>query len=87
MSRWNDHGPRSGNLLVHPRRRKRYSTDLTDAEWALVEPLLPQRRPGEGRGAPRKHDRREILNALCYQARTGCIWADLPGDFPPKSTV
>src|SRR3712207_8722231 len=72
---------------MHPTRRKPYSTDLSDAEWALIEPLLPQRRPGDGRGAPRKHDRREILNAIFYQARTGCPWDDLPRDFPPKSTV
>jgi putative transposase len=72
---------------MSPTRRRPYSTDLNDAEWALVEPLLPQRRPGDGRGAPRKHDRREILNAIFYQARTGCPWDDLPRDFPPKSTV
>jgi len=68
-------------------RSKPYSTDLTDAEWALLAPLLPQRRPGDGRGAPRKHSRREILNALFYQLRTGCPWEDLPRDFPPKGTV
>ena len=45
-------------------RTKPYSTDLTDAEWAIVEPLLPQRRPGDGRGAPRTQSRREILNAI-----------------------
>src|SRR5262249_40663410 len=68
-------------------RTRPYSTDLKEAEWALLEPLLPQRRPGDGRGAPRKHPRREILNAIFYQARTGCPWEDLPRDFPPKSTV
>jgi putative transposase len=68
-------------------RTKPYSTDLTDAEWRLVEPLLPQRRPGDGRGAPRTQCRREILNAIFYQARTGCAWEDLPRDFPPKGTV
>lgn len=69
------------------RRNKPYSTDLSDAEWQLLEPLLPQRRPGDGRGAPRTHSRREILNAIFYQARTGCAWEDLPRDFPPKGTV
>jgi len=68
-------------------RRKPYSTDLTDAEWAVVEPLLPTRRPGDGRGAPQKHSRREILNAIFYQARAGCTWENLPRDFPPKGTV
>jgi putative transposase len=64
-----------------------YPTDLTEAEWQLVEPLLPKRRPDDGRGAPRRHERREILNAICYQARTGCGWEYLPRDFPPKGTV
>src|SRR5438034_11619260 len=68
-------------------RTKPYSTDLSDAEWALVEPLMPQRRPGDGRGAPRTQSRREILNAIFYQAHTGCPWEDLPRDFPPRSTV
>jgi putative transposase len=68
-------------------RSKPYSTDLTDAEWTLVAPLLPQRRPGDGRGAPPQHSRREILNAIFYQIRSGCAWEDLPRDFPPKGTV
>jgi len=67
--------------------RKPHPSDLTDAEWALVEPLLPQRRPGDGRGAPRVHDRRVIPNAIFYQARTGCAWDYLPREFPPKGTV
>ena len=69
------------------KRSRPYSTDLTDAEWDLVAPLLPKRREGDGRGAPQQQDRREILNAIFYQAHTGCPWADLPRDFPPKSTV
>ena len=68
-------------------RAKPYPTDLTDAEWELLEPLLPQRRPGDGRGAPRQRDRRDILNAIFYQSRTGCGWDYLPRDFPPKGTV
>lgn len=68
-------------------RRKPYSTDLSDAEWDRIAPLMPQRRPGDGRGAPRQQERREILNAIFYQAHTGCPWEDLPRDFPPKSTV
>ena len=69
------------------RGRKPYPTDLTDAEWERLEPLLPQRREGDGRGAPRHHDRRVILNAIFYQCRTGCGWDYLPRDFPPKGTV
>jgi putative transposase len=72
--------------MTQPRRRP-YQTDLTDAEWKHIEPLLPQRRPGDGRGAPRQHDRREILNAIFYQLRTGCPWDYLPRDFPPTGTV
>ena len=66
--------------------RKRYPTDLSEAEWRFVEPHLPQRRPNAGRGVPQRHDRRGVLNAIFYQARTGCTWRDLPGDFPPWQT-
>ena len=68
-------------------RAKPYPSDVTDAEWELIEPLLPQRREGDGRGAPRQRERREILNAIFYQNRTGCQWEALPRDFPPKGTV
>jgi transposase len=68
-------------------RARSYPSDLTDAEWTLIEPLMPQRRPNDGRGAPREHDRREIFNAIFYQSRTGCPWRYLPSDFPPKGTV
>ena len=70
-----------------PVRSKPYPSDLTDAEWEIIEPLLPQRRPGDGRGAPRQRERRAILNAIFYQARTGCPWDALPRDFAPKGTV
>jgi len=69
------------------KRTRAYPSDLTDAEWQLIEPLLPRRREGDGRGAPRQQDRREILNAIFYQSRTGCGWDYLPRDFPPKGTV
>ena len=72
---------------MHARRPKAYPTDLTDTEWELVQPLLPRRRAGDGRGAPVVRDRREILNAIFYQSRTGCGWDYLPRDFPPKGTV
>ena len=64
--------------------RKPYSTDLTDAQWAILEPLIPPATPG---GRPRQVDIREILNALLYQNRTGCQWDMLPHDLLPKSTV
>jgi putative transposase len=64
--------------------RKPYKTDLTDAQWKLIKPLLPPAKPG---GRPRAVDLREVLNTLLYQARTGCQWDMLPHDLVPKSTV
>ena len=64
--------------------RKPYKTDLTDAQWKIVKPLIASARPG---GRPREVDMREVLNTLLYQARTGCQWELLPHDLPPKSTV
>jgi putative transposase len=64
--------------------RKPYKTDLTDAQWKIVKPLIPPARPG---GRPREVDMREVLNTLLYQARTGCQWELLPHDLLPKSTV
>lgn len=62
----------------------RYTSDLTDAQWELIEPLfLPQ----PARGRPRQHGYREILNACFYIVRTGCQWRNLPKDLPPWSLV
>ena len=66
------------------RRGLRYPSDLTDAEWALVAPLI---RPAKRGGRPRTVDVREVLNAIFYVLSTGCQWAALPKDLPPKSTV
>jgi putative transposase len=65
-------------------RRRSYPSDLTDAQWVALEPLLPDAKPG---GRPRKHDMREVLNALFYLDREGCSWRALPHDFPPWKTV
>ena len=62
----------------------RYRSDLTDAEWALIEPLIPPARRG---GRPRTVDMREVLNAIFYVLDTGCQWAALPRDLPARSTV
>lgn len=62
----------------------RYASDLSDAQWALVEPLVPP--PGR-HGRPRSVDMREVLNALFYVATTCCQWRQLPKDFPPFTTV
>jgi len=64
-------------------RSQSYPSDLTDAQWALIEPHLPVY-PG---GRPRKTDLRQVINAILYVLRTGCQWRFLPKDFPPKSTV
>jgi putative transposase len=64
--------------------RKHYLTDLTDAQWAVIEPLIPAK---TGPGKPRTVVVREILNALLYINRTGCQWRMLPGEFPPWQTV
>jgi putative transposase len=64
--------------------RKAYPSDLTDEQWALLEPLIP---PAKSGGAPRTVDMREILNTLFYQNRSGCQWDMLPHDLLPKSTV
>lgn len=65
-------------------RERCYPSDLTDAQWALVEPLLPA--PNTG-GRPEKHPRRDIVDAILYVVRTGCAWRQLPVDFPPWQTV
>jgi putative transposase len=64
--------------------RKPYSTDLTDAQWQQLEPLIPPRKPG---GRDRTVDMREVINAINYVLRTGCHWHLIPHDFPPSGTV
>ena len=64
--------------------RRRYPSDLTDAQWACLEPLLPDGRPG---GRPRAHSLREIIDALRYVLRGGIAWRALPHDYPPWQTV
>ena len=64
--------------------RKRYPTDLSDAEWSYIEPHLPTPRAP---GRPRRHSLREILDAIFYVVRSGCAWRLLPHDFPPWKTV
>ena len=64
-------------------RNHTYPSDVTDAQWHLIEPLLPVY-PG---GRPRKTALRDVVDAIFYLLRTGCQWRFLPKDFPPKSTV
>jgi putative transposase len=64
--------------------RRSYPTDLTDREWAILEPLVPAPKPG---GRPCRWSRREILNAIYYVVRSGEAWRLLPHDLPPWQTV
>ena len=71
-------------MTLPPRPRRAYPTDLSDAEWRLLEPLIPPVKPG---GRPARHTRRELLNAIAYWVRAGCAWRLLPHDLPPWQTV
>lgn len=62
----------------------RYPSDLTDAEWALVEPLIA---PAKHGGRKREVNVREVVNGIFYILSTGCQWRALPKDLPPRSTV
>jgi putative transposase len=64
--------------------RKGYPTDLSEKEWAVIEPYVPQPKTG---GRPAEHERREILNAIAYVLRSGCAWRLMPHELPPWSTV
>jgi transposase len=68
----------------YDRSKLRYPSDLTDDEWALVEPLIP---PAKRGGNKRTVDVREVVNAIMYILSTGCQWAALPKDLPARSTV
>jgi transposase len=73
--------------ITRPKYRRdglRYASDTTDAEWKLIEPLLPA---ACRRGRPRGVSLRVIMNAILYIAASGCQWRALPKDFPPYSTV
>ena len=73
-------------LEVAAQPRRAYPSDLTDAQWILLEPRL---REGDrsGPGRPAEVPLREIVNALLYMKQTGCPWRYLPHDLPPRSTV
>jgi putative transposase len=64
--------------------RTPYPSDLTAAQWALLQPLLP---PPPGGGRPATTDVREVVNAILYVDKNGCAWRALPHDFPPEGTV
>ena len=67
--------------------RRAYPYDLSDSQWALIEPLLPAGPQPGAVGRPREVDLREIVDAIVYVTRTGCQWNALPHDFPHFRTV
>ncbi len=73
-------------MVIAPavQRRPSYPSDLTDEQWELIKPLLPE---NHGSGQPTKVELREVVNALLYMKQTGCQWRYLPHDLPPRSTV
>jgi transposase len=72
------------NRARYDRSTLRYPSDLTDAEWALIGPLIP---PAKRGGNKRTVNVREVVNGVMYVLSTGCQWAALPKDLPPRSTV
>jgi transposase len=72
------------NRHRYDRSKLRYPSDLTDAEWALIEGLIP---PAKRGGNKRTVVMREVVNGLMYILSTGCQWRSLPKDLPPRSTV
>jgi transposase len=75
---------RPENRCQYNRDHLRYPSDVTDAEWALIAPLIPSAKRG---GRNRAVDVREIVNGIMYILSTGCQWRALPKDLPPRSTV
>ena len=65
-------------------KNKRYASDLTDREWAILEPLIP---PAKAGGRPRTVNMREVVNAIFYLVKTGCQWRMLPKEFPKWKTA
>src|SRR4051795_4533070 len=78
------HKPSRPPRTATTQSRALYETDLTDAQWEILGPLLP---PPPGGGRPRTTAMREVLDAILSALRTGCAWDLLPHDFPPPGTV
>lgn len=72
------------NRARYDRSKLRYPSDLTDEEWAIIAPLIP---PAKRGGNKRTVDVRAVVNGIMYILSTGCQWAALPTDLPPRSTV
>ena len=72
------------NRHRYDRDQLRYPSDLTDAEWRHIEPLIPSAKRGGGK---RTVNMREVVNGVMYVLSTGCQWRYIPKDLPPRSTV
>ena len=72
------------NRARYDRSKLRYPSDLTDAEWAVIGPLIPPCKRG---GDKRTVNLREVVNGMLYVLSTGCQWRAIPKDLPPRSTV
>ncbi len=72
------------NCARYDRSKLRYPSDVTDEEWAFIGPLIP---PAKRGGNKRTVDERGVVNGVMYILSTGCQWASLPKDLPPRSTV
>jgi len=79
------HGPFYGvkTMEKQTKTRKPYTSDLTDAQWEIIEPMIPVYNVGN----KRRTNMREVLNAVFYVLTSGCAWKNLPHDFPPEGTV
>jgi transposase len=64
-----------------------YSSSLSDAEWDILEPLLPEVLPPKPKTRPLKWSYRDLIDGILYRLKNGCNWEDLPQDLPPYSTV
>ncbi len=73
-------------MLMESTQRKSYPSDLTDEQWAILEPLVPADCTQRG-GLPREVSMREVINTILYLNRSGCQWDMLPHDLLPKSTA
>src|SRR5438309_1936917 len=74
-------------MFKKDRSRKKYPSDLTDEQWAIVDPMIPPAKQRPRGGRPRQVEMREVLNTVFSLNRSGCQWDMLPHDVLPKSTV
>lgn len=67
--------------MIEKNERRRYASDLSESQWAIIKPLLPSA------GNKSKWEKRELIDAVLYFVDNGCEWRNLPHDFPPYTIV